>query len=173
MGYNLGLASRERMDNVTRKIKDTAEIIKLFRKTSVTPGEVNPMLVNLGTAEINQNYKLDTILSRPQITLNDMIAQLATVQNIALGYDSETLLQAEILMKYEGYLEREKLLADKINRLEDIKIYDDFNYMNIQSMSMEAREKLNKQKPKTLGQASRISGISPADVSVLMVHLGR
>lgn len=173
MGYNLGLASQERMDNVTRKIKDTAEIIKLFRKTSITPGEVNPMLVNLGTAEINQNYKLDTILSRPQITLNDMIVQLAIVQNIALGYDSETLLQAEILMKYEGYLEREKLLADKINRLEDIKIYDDFNYMNIQSMSMEAREKLNKQKPKTLGQASRISGISPADVSVLMVHLGR
>jgi tRNA uridine 5-carboxymethylaminomethyl modification enzyme len=173
MGYKLGLASQERMDNVTRKINDTEAVVKAFKKTSVTPGEANPMLTELGTSEIPQNYKLDTIITRPQVTMNDMIKSLPVVQNITLGYDSETLLQAEILMKYEGYLDREKMLADKINRLEDITIYDDFNYMNIQSMSMEAREKLSKQKPKTLGQASRISGISPADVSVLMVHLGR
>jgi tRNA uridine 5-carboxymethylaminomethyl modification enzyme len=102
-----------------------------------------------------------------------MIASLPLVQNMVIGCDSETLLQTEILLKYEGYLEKEKQLADKINRLEDIKIMDDFDYANIQSMSKEAREKLHKQKPKTLGQASRISGISPADVSVLMIHLGR
>jgi tRNA uridine 5-carboxymethylaminomethyl modification enzyme len=172
-GYKLGLASQERMDAVSKKIKDTEDLVKAFKRTSVTPGEVNPMLTALGTAEIPQNYKLDTILSRPQVTLPDMITHLPSVQQLAIGYDQETLLQAEILMKYEGYLEREKLLADKINRLEDIKIHDDFNYMDIQSMSMEAREKLSRQKPKTLGQASRISGISPADVSVLMVHLGR
>jgi tRNA uridine 5-carboxymethylaminomethyl modification enzyme len=173
MAYKLGLASQERMDNVTKKIQNSEELIKAFKKTSITPGEVNPLLAELGTSEIPQNYKLDTILSRPQISMDIMIASLPTVQNITIGYDTDTLVQAEILMKYEGYLEREKLMADKINRLEDISIYDDFNYMNIQSMSMEAREKLSKQKPKTLGQASRISGISPADVSVLMVHLGR
>lgn len=173
MAYKLGLASQERMDNVTRKINDTETLVKAFKKTSVTPGEANPMLTGLGTSEIPQNYKLDTILTRPQVTMDDMVKNLPVVQNITLGYDTETLLQAEILIKYEGYLDREKMLADKINRLEDIAIYDDFNYMEIQSMSMEAREKLSKQKPKTLGQASRISGISPADVSVLMVHLGR
>jgi tRNA uridine 5-carboxymethylaminomethyl modification enzyme len=172
-GYKLGLASQERMDAVQKKIDDTNTILKQFKKTSITPSEVNPMLEVLGTNSVPQNYKLDSILSRPQVTLNDMITHLPLVQNIIMGYENETLLQAEIQMKYEGYLEKEKQMADKINRLEDIKIYDDFNYRDIQSMSFEAREKLSKQKPKTLGQASRISGISPADISVLMIHLGR
>jgi tRNA uridine 5-carboxymethylaminomethyl modification enzyme len=173
MAYKLGLASQERMDAVSKKIQDTNAIVKAFKKTSVTPSEANPMLEQLGTTLLPQNYKLDSVLSRPQVTLDDMMNHLPSVQNILIGYDQETLLQAEILMKYEGYLEKEKQMADKINRLEDIKIYDDFDYSHIQSMSFEAREKLAKQKPKTLGQASRISGISPADISVLMVHLGR
>lgn len=173
MGYKLGLASQERMDAVTKKINDTEAVVKAFKKTSVTPSEVNPMLESLGTSPLPQNYKLDAVLSRPQVTLNDMITHLPLVQNIIKGHDTETLLQAEIIMKYEGYLEKEKQMADKINRLEDIKIYENFDYRNIQSMSFEAREKLAKQKPKTLGQASRISGISPADISVLMIHLGR
>ncbi len=172
-GYKLGLASQERMDAVQKKIEDTKELVKQFKKTSITPQEVNPMLEILGTTSVPQNYKLDAILSRPQVNLSDMITHLPLVQNLAMGYENETLLQAEIQMKYEGYLEKEKQMADKINRLEDIKIYDDFNYRDIQSMSFEAREKLAKQKPKTLGQASRISGISPADISVLMIHLGR
>jgi tRNA uridine 5-carboxymethylaminomethyl modification enzyme len=172
-GYKLGLASQERMDAVQKKIDNTNTILKQFKKTSITPSEVNPMLEVLGTNSVPQNYKLDSILSRPQVTLNDMITHLPLVQNMVMGYENETLLQAEIQMKYEGYLEKEKQMADKINRLEDIKIYDDFNYRDIQSMSFEAREKLSKQKPKTLGQASRISGISPADISVLMIHLGR
>lgn len=174
MGYKLGLASAERLKAVEKKIEDTEAIVKQFKKTSITPAEANPMLELLGTAPIPQNYKLDMVLARPQVALNDMIAHLPTVQNIVAEYaDEDAQLQAEILMKYEGYLEKEKQMADKINRLEDIRIYDDFNYMTIQSMSMEAREKLSKQKPKTLGQASRISGISPADISVLMIHLGR
>jgi tRNA uridine 5-carboxymethylaminomethyl modification enzyme len=172
-GYKLGLASQERMDAVTKKMNDTDALIKLFRKTSITPSEANPMLETLGTSVIPQNYKLDAVLSRPQVTLAAMITHLPMVQNMVIGYENETLLQAEILMKYEGYLEKEKQMADKINRLEDIKIADHFDYSHIQSMSFEAREKLNKQKPKTLGQASRISGISPADISVLMIHLGR
>jgi tRNA uridine 5-carboxymethylaminomethyl modification enzyme len=173
MGHALGLASDERLEAVKQKISKTDTLVKLFKKTSITPSEVNPMLEQLGTSAVPQNYKLDAILSRPQVTLNNMIASLPLVQNMVIGCDSETLLQTEILLKYEGYLEKEKQLADKINRLEDIKIMDDFDYANIQSMSKEAREKLHKQKPKTLGQASRISGISPADVSVLMIHLGR
>jgi tRNA uridine 5-carboxymethylaminomethyl modification enzyme len=173
MGHALGLASDERLEAVKQKISKTDNLVKLFKKTSITPSEVNPMLEQLGTSAVPQNYKLDAILSRPQVTLNNMIASLPLVQNMVIGCDSETLLQTEILLKYEGYLEKEKQLADKINRLEDIKIMDDFDYANIQSMSKEAREKLHKQKPKTLGQASRISGISPADVSVLMIHLGR
>ncbi len=171
--YKLGLASKERYDAVQKKISDTESIVKSFKKTSITPAEVNPMLAELGTSSIPQNYKLDMVLSRPQVTLNDMISHLPTVQNMVDHFDEDTRLQAEILMKYEGYLEKEKLMADKINRLEDIRIHTDFDYRTIQSMSLEAREKLSKQKPATLGQASRISGISPADISVLMIHLGR
>jgi tRNA uridine 5-carboxymethylaminomethyl modification enzyme len=171
--YKLGLASRERYDAVLKKVADTESIVKSFKKTSITPAEVNPMLAELGTSSIPQNYKLDMVLSRPQVTLNDMISHLPTVQNMLDHFDEDTLLQAEILMKYEGYLEKEKLMADKINRLEDIRIHESFNYLTVQSMSLEAREKLSKQRPATLGQASRISGISPADISVLMIHLGR
>lgn len=173
LGYTLGLASQERMDAVQLKIKATETLVKAFKKTSITPTEVNPMLITLDTSPIPQNYKLDAILTRPQVTLKDMINQLPSVQNIVAGVSSDALLQAEILIKYEGYLEKEQLMADKINRLEDIKINAVFDYTNIQSMSKEAREKLSKQRPKTLGQAARISGISPADISVLMIHLGR
>lgn len=172
-GYQLGLASKERMDAVEKKVKDTQEIITYFKKTSVTPTEINPMLEGLGTNAIPQNYKLDQILSRPQVELNNISKALTQVEDFLNAFDDEALLQAEVLMKYEGYLEKEKLVIEKMNRLEDLKIKDDFDFRAIQSISMEAREKLSKQKPKTLGQASRISGISPADISVLMVHLGR
>lgn len=173
LSHAIGLASAERLEAVNQKMHATEALVKALKKTSVTPQEVNPLLQEMGTSPIPQNYKLDQILGRPQITLNDMISHLPTVQNIVSGYDSDALLQAEVQLKYEGYLEKEKQMADKINRLEDIRIHDNFDYMPIQSMSMEAREKLSRQKPKTLGQASRISGISPADISVLMIHLGR
>lgn len=172
-GFKLGLASKSRMDAVSKKIDDTNKLVSAFKKTSITPKEVNPLLEKMGTAPIDQNYKLDAILARPQLTMNDMIAQLTSVQQLVSGYDEDCLLQSEIVMKYEGYLEKEKLLADKMSRLEDIKINPQFDYMPIQSMSKEAREKLSKQRPQTLGQASRISGISPADISVLLIHLGR
>lgn len=172
-GFHLGLASKERMDAVEKKVKDTQDIITYFKKTSVTPTEINPMLEGLGTNSIPQNYKLDQILSRPQVELNNISKALTQVEDFLNAFDEEALLQAEVLMKYEGYLEKEKLVIEKMNRLEDLKIKDGFDFRAIQSISMEAREKLSKQKPKTLGQASRISGISPADISVLMVHLGR
>ncbi len=172
-GYNLGLASENRLHAVEKKISDTDNIIKYFKKTSITPEEINPLLVELGTTTIPQNYKLDAILSRPQVELKDITNALPETKALLSSYDNEALLQAEVLLKYEGYLEKEKQVVEKMNRLEDVRIKDDFDFIAVQSISKEAREKLNKQRPKTLGQASRISGISPADVSVLMVHLGR
>ena len=172
-GYNLGLASENRLRAVEKKISDTDNIIKYFKKTSITPEEINPLLVELGTTTIPQNYKLDAILSRPQVELKDITNALPETNELLSKYDNEALLQAEVLLKYEGYLEKEKQVVEKMNRLEDVRIKDDFDFIAVQSISKEAREKLNKQRPKTLGQASRISGISPADVSVLMVHLGR
>ena len=172
-GYNLGLASENRLRAVEKKISDTDNIIKYFKKTSITPEEINPLLVELGTTTIPQNYKLDAILSRPQVELKNITNALPETKALLSIYDNEALLQAEVLLKYEGYLEKEKQVVEKMNRLEDVRIKDDFDFIAVQSISKEAREKLNKQRPKTLGQASRISGISPADVSVLMVHLGR
>lgn len=172
-GYKLGLASSSRMQNVEQKISDTQTIIKYFKKTSVTPSDINETLSSLGSSPIPQNYKLDQILSRPQVELNDLKNNIPFVADFLKNYDQDSILQAEILLKYEGYLEKEKLVAEKMNRLEDIKIHDDFDFVSIKSLSIEAREKLKKHKPKTLGQASRISGVSPADISVLMVYLGR
>ena len=173
MGHKIGLASNERLAQVEKKITDTDEIIKYFKKTSVTPSQINPMLQELGTTTIPQNYKLDAILSRPQVELENITKALPELNEYLKNYDDDALLQAEVLLKYEGYLVKEKQVVDKMNRLEDFIIRDDFDFKSVQSISIEAREKLNKQRPKTLGQASRISGISPADISVLMVHLGR
>lgn len=173
MGHKIGLASDERLAQVEKKITDTDEIIKYFKKTSVTPSQINPMLQDLGTTTIPQNYKLDAILSRPQVELENITKALPELNEYLKNYDDDALLQAEVLLKYEGYLVKEKQVVDKMNRLEDFIIRDDFDFKSVQSISIEAREKLNKQRPKTLGQASRISGISPADISVLMVHLGR
>lgn len=172
MGYKLGLASSERMQAVEKKTRDTEEIIKHFKKTSVTPAEANPLLESLGTSSIPQNYKLDAILSRPQVEMQ-LLKNIPAVAEYLNDFDEEVALQAEILMKYEGYLEKEKQMVDKMNRLEEIRIKDNFDYTSVKSISLEAREKLTKQKPATLGQAARISGISPADISVLLVHLGR
>jgi tRNA uridine 5-carboxymethylaminomethyl modification enzyme len=172
-GFNLGLATKEQMEQVEKKIKDTDDIIKHFKKTSVIPAEINPVLEQLGTSPIAQNYKLDQILSRPQVELANLKEALPSVNEFLAPFDEEALLQAEVLLKYEGYLEKEKQVVEKMNRLEDVRIKDDFDFRSVQSISIEAREKLSKQRPKTLGQASRISGISPADISVLMVHLGR
>ncbi len=172
LGYKLGLASETRYLNMQKKVSDTNDIITYFKKTSVTPTQANALLEELGTATIPQNYKLDQILSRPQVEMNSL-KKIDLVDTFLFRFDEEAQLQAEVLMKYEGYLEKERLVAEKINRLEDIIIREDFDYSIVKSISLEAREKLLKQRPSTLGQASRISGISPADISVLMVHLGR
>lgn len=173
LGNEIGLASDERLKIVEAKMAEANKIIDFFKKTSITPNEANPMLSTLNTAEIPQNYKLIQLLSRPQIDLETMNNSLPIVNNFMKGFDQEAMIQAEILMKYEGYLEKEQLMVEKMNKLENVSIASDFDFKAVHNLSSEAKEKLTKQKPITLGQAARISGISPSDISVLMVHLGR
>lgn len=173
LGNKIGLASNERLENVNQKIKNTEEIIKFFKKTSLTPEQVNPLLKEYNTTEIPQNYKLMQLVTRPQLDINILNNNIPLVNNFLKQYSEDNLLQAEILMKYEGYIEKEQLMVEKMNRLENVVIYDNFDFSTIHNISSEAREKFIKQRPKTLGQAARISGISPSDISVLLVHLGR
>ena len=170
--HAIGLASQERLDRVNEKIAATDEIITAFHKTSITPPEVNPMLEEKETPSIPQNYKLFQLISRPQLHIEDF-KNLPTVANIIADKSYDAILQAEILMKYEGYIDKEKEMADKMKKLEHIRLNPDYNYQKLSSLSKEAREKLSKLKPASLGQASRISGVSPADISVLLVHFGR
>ncbi len=169
----IGLASEDRLNNVKEKIHNTEKIIKYFKTTSINPEDVNALLMSKETSAIKQNYKLFQILSRPQVEIMDFIINSESIKNELSTFESDSILQAEILMKYEGYLEKEQLLVEKMNRLENITIGDNFDFMIVKSLSIEAREKLIKQRPKTLGQAARISGIAPSDISILMVHLGR
>jgi len=175
VSYELGLAKEDRYIAVQNKKQHCDEIIDFIRNTSVHPEEVNPLLRQLESDEIRQKGKLLPILLRPQVFLNDLINHMPRLREFINQFPSENPLllneQVEITLKYEGYIEKEVELAQKFIRMEDIIMKDDFNYNALNSLSMEARIKLNSIRPKTLGQASRISGISPADISVLMVHL--
>lgn len=173
IGNKLGLADNKRLKNVNTKIQNTNDIVNYFKRTSIIPSEINPLLVKYNTSEINQNYKLMQIVTRPQLDINILKNNLTSVSTFLEKYNEDEILQAEILMKYEGYLEKEQLMVEKMNRLESVIINDKFDFVSIHNLSTEAKQKLSKQKPKTLGQAARISGISPSDISVLMIHLGR
>ncbi len=169
----LGLAADDRMKRVTEKISGYNKIIDHFKNTSAEPGVINGFLESVNSAPISQKMRYFNVLSRPNVSIKDLAFHDQVLSNALFGYDAETIEQAEILMKYEGYIEREKENADKHKRLEDYVINADFNYDNIKSLGAEAIEKFKKFKPHTIGQASRISGINPADISVLLVHLGR
>jgi tRNA uridine 5-carboxymethylaminomethyl modification enzyme len=173
IGYKIGLAAEERLINVNQKINDAKNVIKYFEETSIGESEINEMLLSLGSTQINQKVKLKGLVTRPQLSIQDFLKHHDHTRETLKNYPEDTLLQAEILMKYESYLKKEKESADRMQRLEDYKLKPDFDYFKLKSLSSEAREKLNKIKPATLGQASRISGVSPADISVLMVSLGR
>ena len=165
--------AEERMERVNEK-NDAAESIKrFFAKQSVGPDEINGFLSAQGTPTINQKVKLQGILLRPQIDINGLRAVLPALDEFLSAYKEEYINLAEVNLKYEGYIRREAEKVEKMNRLESVRLHDNFNYKALVSLSMEAREKLTKLKPRTLGQASRISGVSPADISVLLVHLGR
>lgn len=175
-GYDLGLASQDRFDRMQRKL-DLVEQIRVFcKKSSTTPQEINPHLESLNSKAIKQKVKLDSVLLRPEISIHSLIKNVPSFQNFVSSnpaFNEEVINEAEILIKYEGYINKEREMADKLSRLENIKLKDDFNYHQLQSLSWEAREKLSSLKPQTLGQASRISGVSPSDISALIVYLGR
>ncbi len=176
LGYNLGLNSDERFENLQKKIKNRDLLISYFKKQSAKPEIVNPTLLSFGTSKLKQSVKLETIISRPQIKVNDLIPLFPNLQNILEEFGEraqEIIDAAEILLKYSGYIEREKLIANKLKRLENIEIQNKIDYASLKSLSTEARQKLIKINPKTIGQASRISGVSPSDISVLLVFLGR
>ncbi len=172
--YNLGLASQERMDRVREKQVKTDLFIDFLKKTSIKPHEVNPILELNNSAKVSQSMKMFKIAARPQLDFNDVRKFPGVEEFISKNkIDLEVIEQTEIHVKYSGYIEKEKNSADKLQRLENIKIPNNFNYQKVQSISFEAREKLSKIQPTTISQASRISGVSPSDVSVLLVYMGR
>ncbi len=174
LSHSIGLASDKRMKRVEEKESKTKELVRFLEKTSITPEEINPVLDAKNTAKISQSMKMYKIAARPQLDIQD-VAKLekvnAFIEEKNIG--QEELEQAEIYVKYSGYIEKEKANADKLNRLENIKIPDNFDYEKVKSISIEARQKLAKIQPKTISQASRISGVSPSDISVLLVYMGR
>ena len=174
--YRLGLASEDRYQLLLEKQQRVTEIMEFLHATSVTPDQANGVLEQHCSSPISQRTKLSYILLRPQLTLFDLIEGLPFLaERVAVSdrFDRECVQEAEILIKYDGYITKEYDLAEKLNRLDYVKLPVDFDYHSLTSLSFEAREKLNKYRPETLGQASRISGISPADISVLAIFLGR
>lgn len=171
--HELGLASKERLEKVTQKIKQAQEIIKYFKTESIEPSEINPVLEAIESPPTNQKVKMFGVLSRPNITLLDFALYSPKVKEFISKYNYESIEQAEILMKYEGYISKENEMAEKMLRLDYINLHEDFNYHQLTSLSTEAREKLSKIRPRTIGQASRISGVNPSDISILMIYLGR
>ena len=149
--------------------------MNLISGLSIPPDEVNPWLISLATGEINQRVKAKSLLLRPQIGIVDFIKSSATLKSAIelLNVDRLVIESAEINFKYQGYIDREQDLVDKMSRLEYVKLKVDFDYSQISSLSSEAKQKLSAIKPSTLGQAARISGVSPSDISVLLVYIGR
>ena len=172
IGRDIGLVDDNRMAKVEEKLKQTKETIKLFENQSLTPEQLNPILEKNKSSLVKQKTKAAKILSRPQIKLKDLL-NLETIAKQTQGLNNECLEQAEIQIKYNGYIEREKDTVTKLNKLENIRIPQAFDYSKLNAISSESREKLNIIKPETIGQASRISGVSPSDINVLLVYMGR
>ena len=173
-GYEIGLAKEERLKRMEEKMSKSDNFVDFFKKTSFTTDEINPILESLDSSLVKQSDKLFKVFSRPKVTMDHML-QLDSVSEFVKEnkLDTEVLEQAEIQVKYSGYIEKEKTNADKLQRLENVRIPDNFDYSKLKSLSYEAREKLESIQPVTISQASRISGVSPADISVLLVYLGR
>ena len=173
-GYDLGLASEKRLRRMEQKQDESEKFVQFFKDTSIIPAEANPVLEAKESATVKQQDKMFKLFARPNITIDD-VRQFKAVEDYIQenNLDREVIEQTEIQVKYSGYIDKEKNNADKLTRLENIKIPSNFDYSKLQSMSLEAREKLKKIQPVTISQASRISGVSPSDISVLLVYMGR
>ena len=169
--YKLGLIGEDRMKKVEDKINNSDKVVDFLRKTSGTPEQLNSTLDKLGSTNIHQKTRLYNILSRPQVNINDLAQADKGFAEFIKSFDKETIEQAEIKVKYDSYFEKEMEIVNKMKKMEDKEINPEFDYNSLISLSTEARQKLLKVKPRTLGQASRISGVSPADISILMVHI--
>ncbi len=172
--FEIGLASEKRMRRMEKKFAASDAMVSFFKETSLTVAETNPILEEKGSAPIVQSDKMFKVFSRPQIDLEDFLKFEKVASYVEVNdLDREILEQAEIQVKYSGYIEKERTNAEKLTRLEDLKIPEDFDFHKIKSMSIEAKQKLSKIRPVTISQASRISGVSPSDISVLLIYMGR
>lgn len=172
MSYQLGLATEERRNRMLQKVEQTEKIKDIIKDTSVAPEEAAALLEKYSTGPLAQKQKAQQVLLRPNVHLNNMIEEIPSLQTLK-EFDEEAIEQAEIQIKYAIYIEKEKELVDKMNQLEDKIIPDNFNFDKVASLSNEALQKFKKIRPRTLGQASRISGVNPSDIQILMVHMGR
>ena len=168
LSHELGLASEERYAAMMRKQESVAELQALCERTKVRPDRVNPLLESVGSTPLSESKHLSELVARPELSLAELL------KIVPRGtFEPDVVTSVEVAIKYAGYIEREKLQAEKNNRLEYIRIPADFDFDNLQSLSIECRQKLKRYKPETIAQASRISGVSPADISVLLVYFGR
>ncbi len=170
--FDLGLAKEDRLQRVNEKIAKSEELENFLRETSLKPGVINPILESIESSPVDQAYRAAQILTRPNMTL-EKLDEIGFINEVSSTYDDEAREQAEVNIKYRGYIEKEKENVAKLNRLENIKIPEDFDYTKISSLSAEAKQKMSNVRPKTIAQAGRISGVSPADINVLLVYLGR
>ncbi|MGB4123649.1 MAG: tRNA uridine-5-carboxymethylaminomethyl(34) synthesis enzyme MnmG [Bacteroidales bacterium] len=177
LSHKIGLASDERLDLVNHKIKLIEQIKSFVKKESVSPEEINTYLEKINSKTLMQKVKIESLILRPEVTLNDLINRITSLNNFVHSLDKnhlpEIIEETEILLKYDNYIRKEKEVAQKMSKLDQIKLSDNFDYRSLKALSWEASEKLTKIKPRTIGQASRISGVSPADISILIVYLGR
>ena len=171
IAHKLGLVSDERLEKVNDKIRNSDRIVDYLKNNSIGTADMNPVLEEKGSTPISQKTRLFGILSRPQIEIEDIVKADKDFSEFISAYDEDTIEQAEIKVKYDSYFEKEMEIVNKMKKMEDKEINPEFDYNSLTSLSIEARQKLLKVKPRTLGQASRISGVSPADISVLMVHM--
>ncbi|MGG7470106.1 tRNA uridine-5-carboxymethylaminomethyl(34) synthesis enzyme MnmG [Chryseobacterium arthrosphaerae] len=170
--YELGLAKEDRLRRVETKIAESQTLEDFLRETSLKPGVINPILDSIESSPVDQAYRAAQILTRPNMTL-EKLDEIDFIKEVSSQYNDEVREQAEINIKYKGYIEKEKENVAKLNRLENIKIPEDFDYTKLSSLSAEAKQKMSNVRPKTIAQAGRISGVSPADINVLLVYLGR
>ena len=175
LSYNIGLASKARVEMVHEKAQKVDKILRFIKKENINPDDINTLLENKGTQVISQRVKMATLLLRPQLNIFDLVSSSKAFSELKSleSFTNEELEQVDILTKYENYIEKEQEIVDKLSKFEDIPLRFDVDYQSLNSLSLEAREKLSRIKPETIGQASRISGVSPADISVLIVYHGR
>lgn len=173
--YKLGLAAEQRHELVQKKMNEVDKFIAFLQNESIAPGEINDILLKNNTSPLKQKIKMASLLLRPQIGINHLLDHCDKLRNFidSNGFDDDVMEEAEIKVKYDGYISKEHELAKKLAKLEDVPLKEDFDYQSLKSLSFEAREKLDKIRPTTIGQASRISGVSPSDINVLAVFIGK